>query len=139
MKSQILHFKYFLFTFFIVILNGQPKLSIDLGSGFYEPTMKGFDDNALVSFPTGNILTRNLLINFSTFYETAVTVGRNGFTCGSHAVYVCQGCQTSCLSRTGPIQWRLTYSFAAVFTDLSLRPSTIPTGSVASFDNDLWT
>ena len=69
MKSQILQFKSILLLLLIVSLNGQPKLSVDLGTGFYEPTMKGFDSNELVSFPTGNILTRNLLINFSTFYE----------------------------------------------------------------------
>ena len=69
MKSQILQFKYILVPLFIVSLHSQPKISVDLGTGFYEPTMKGFDSNELVSFPTGNILTRNLLINFSTFYE----------------------------------------------------------------------
>ena len=69
MKSQILHFKYILLPLLIVSLYSQPKLSVDFGTGFYEPTMKGFDSNELVSFPTGNILTRNLLINFSTFYE----------------------------------------------------------------------
>ena len=69
MKSQILQFKSILLLLFIVSLSGQPKLSVDLGTGFYEPTMKGFDSNELVAFPTGNILTRNLLINFSTLYE----------------------------------------------------------------------
>lgn len=69
MKSQILQFKYILLPLFIVSLHSQPKISVDLGTGFYEPTMNGFDSNELVSFPTGNILTRNLLINFSTFYE----------------------------------------------------------------------
>ena len=78
-------------------------------------------------------------IVFSTFYVTAVTVACNGYLCGSHALCVYQGCQAACLSHTGPIQRRLTYSFAAVFTDLSLRPSTVPTASVASFDCDEWT
>ena len=59
-----------------------------------------------------------IALNFSTFYETAVTVGRNGFTCGSHALYVCQGCQAACLSRIGSTERRLVYSFAAVFIDL---------------------
>ena len=68
MKSQILQFKYILLLLFNRF-SGQPKVSIDLGTGFYEPTMKGFDSNELVSFPTGNIFTRNLLLNFSTFYE----------------------------------------------------------------------
>lgn len=69
MKSQILQFKSISLLLFMVSLYSQPKISIDLGTGFYEPTMKGFDSNELVSFPTGNILTRNLLINFSVYYE----------------------------------------------------------------------
>ena len=72
---------------------------------------------------------------FRTFFVTAVTVARNGYTCGSHALYVCQGCQAACLSCIGPIQWRLVNSSAVVFTHLSLRSSTVPTASVASFDD----
>ena len=30
----------------------KPKLSIDLGIGFYEPTLSGFDENETVQFPT---------------------------------------------------------------------------------------
>ena len=69
MKSQILQFKSIPLLVFMVSLYSQSKISIDLGTGFYEPTMKGFDSNELVSFPTGNILTRNFLINFSVYYE----------------------------------------------------------------------
>ena len=76
---------------------------------------------------------------FYTFCVTAVTVARNGYTCGSHALYVCQGCQAACLTRIGSTEWRLVISSAAVFIDLSLRPSTVPTRSVASFDYDEWT
>ena len=76
---------------------------------------------------------------FATFSVTAVTVARNGYTCGSHALYVCQGCQAACLMCIGPIEWRLVYSSAVDFTHLSLRPSTVPTASVASFDYDSWT
>ena len=76
---------------------------------------------------------------FHTFCVTAVTVARNGYTCGSHALYVCQGCQAACLTRIGSTEWRLVISSAAVFIDLSLRPSTVPTRSVASFDYDEWT
>ena len=66
----------------------------------------------------------------------AVTVTCNGYSYGSHAAYVCQGYQAACLARIVSIEWRLVYSFAAVFTDLSLRPETVPTASVASFDYD---
>ena len=69
MKCQILQFKSILALFLLVPLYSQPKISVDLGMGFYEPTMEGFDSNDLVAFPTGNILTRNILLNFSTYYE----------------------------------------------------------------------
>ena len=26
-------------------VSGQPKISVDLGMGFYEPTLSGFDEN----------------------------------------------------------------------------------------------
>jgi len=69
MKCQILHLKKIILIFLLIPLYSQPKISIDLGMGLYEPTMKGFDDNELVAFPTGNILTRNILFNFSAYYE----------------------------------------------------------------------
>ena len=73
---------------------------------------------------------------FGCFYVSDITVACNGYTYGSHAAYVCQVCQLACLARIGSIERRLVYSFAAGFTDLSLRPSTFPTASVASFDYD---
>lgn len=69
MKCQILQLKSILVFFLLIPLYGQPKISVDLGLGFYEPTMEGFDSNDLVAFPSGNILTRNILLNFSTYYE----------------------------------------------------------------------
>ena len=65
MKCQILQFRSILLLILLVPLSGQPKVSVDLGMGFYEPTMKGFDNNDGVAFPTGNIITRNMLINFA--------------------------------------------------------------------------
>lgn len=47
----------------------QPKLSIDLGLGFYEPTMSGFDENEGVQFPTKSLFNRNLLFNWSLYYQ----------------------------------------------------------------------
>ena len=29
-------------------LKGQPKLSVDIGIGFYEPTLTGFDENDII-------------------------------------------------------------------------------------------
>ena len=75
-------------------------------------------------------------LQLDTFLVTAVTVVRNGYTSRSHALYVRQGCQAACLTRIGSVEWRLVYSSAAVFTDLSLRPSTVPMASVAPFDYD---
>ena len=37
------------------------------------------------------------------FYATAVTIVRNGWSCGSHAVYVCQGHEAPCQTRAGAI------------------------------------
>ena len=52
MKSQI-----HVLILSILLLGGsfvpdQPKLSIDMGIGFYEPTLSGFDENETVQFPT---------------------------------------------------------------------------------------
>ena len=60
----------------------QPKLSIDLGIGFYEPTLEGFDGNQTVQFPTKGILNRNLLLNWGIYYEffSNARVGYNSFT-----------------------------------------------------------
>jgi len=60
---------------------GQPKLSIDLGLGFYEPTMVGFDQNDDVFFPTGSVLKRNLLLNWGVYYEffSNARIGYNSF------------------------------------------------------------
>ena len=69
MKCQIQQFKYIFALFLLIPIHGQPKISVDLGMGFYEPTMNGFDKNDLVAFPTGNFINRNTLFNFSTYYE----------------------------------------------------------------------
>ena len=69
MKCQILQFRTIFLFILLVPLYGQPKISVDLGMGLYEPKMKGFDKNELISFPTGNIITRNILFNFGIYYE----------------------------------------------------------------------
>ena len=60
----------------------QPKLSIDLGIGFYEPTLSGFDENETVQFPTKGIFNRNLLLNWGIYYEffSNARIGYNSFT-----------------------------------------------------------
>ena len=58
MKSQIYVFMVCLLPLFSGILKAQPKLSIDLGFGFYEPTLVGFDENETVQFPTKSIFNR---------------------------------------------------------------------------------
>mgnify|MGYP007000386155 len=63
-------------------MKGQPKLSIDLGLGFYEPTLGGFDNNETVQFPTKSILNRNVLFNWGIYYEffNNARIGYNSFT-----------------------------------------------------------
>ena len=82
MKSQI-----HVLILSILLLGGsfvpaQPKLSIDLGIGFYEPTLSGFDENETVQFPTKGILNRNLLRNWGIYYEffSNARIGYNSFT-----------------------------------------------------------
>ena len=63
-------------------VHAQPKLSIDLGIGFYEPTLAGFDKNETVQLPTKGILNRNLLLNWGIYYEffNNARIGYNSFT-----------------------------------------------------------
>ena len=65
MKSQI-----YVLTIFCLLSNGfaQPKFSLDIGFGFYEPTLTGFDDN-VIDFPKKSIINRNLLMNIGIYYE----------------------------------------------------------------------
>ena len=46
---------------------------------------------------------------------TAVTVARNGYICGSHALYVCQVCLATCLTHTESTEWRLVNMFCSRF------------------------
>jgi hypothetical protein len=69
MKSQILRFFLSLFLFWGSFSLAQPKISVGLGLGLYEPTLSGFDENTDVPFPTGNMLNRNFLLNWAIYYE----------------------------------------------------------------------
>jgi len=69
MKSQILRFFLSLFLFWGSFSLAQPKISVGLGLGLYEPTLSGFDENTDVPFPTGNMLNRNFLLNWAVYYE----------------------------------------------------------------------
>ena len=69
MKSQILRFFLSLFLFSGSFSSAQPKISVGLGLGLYEPTLSGFDENSDVPFPTGNMLNRNFLLNWAVYYE----------------------------------------------------------------------
>ena len=63
MKSQIQ-----VLLLFLLISSGytQPKLSFDLGLGFYQPTLIGYDQNNI--FPNKNTLNRNILFNWGVYY-----------------------------------------------------------------------
>ena len=82
MKSQILVFIFSMLLFMSEFLIGQPKLSVDIGMGFYEPTLSGFDENESVQFPTKGIFNRNLMINWGVYYEffNNARIGYNSFT-----------------------------------------------------------
>ena len=69
MKSQILRFFLSLFLFWGSFSLAQPKISVGLGLGLYEPTLSGFDENPDIPFPTGNMLNRNFLLNWAIYYE----------------------------------------------------------------------
>ena len=69
MKSQIHVLIISTFLLMSGFLVGQPKISVDLGMGFYEPTLSGFDDNKSVQFPTKGFFNRNLMINWGVYYE----------------------------------------------------------------------
>ena len=82
MKSQIQEFIFYLAVAAGSITSAQPKLSVDLGLGFYQPTLTGFDENESVPFPAAGILNRNLLLNWGVYYEffSNARVGYNSFT-----------------------------------------------------------
>ena len=82
MKSQIYVLVICALPFFNDIAKGQPKVSVDLGIGFYEPTLVGFDENQTVQFPTKSIFNRNFLLNWGIYYEffNNARVGYNSFT-----------------------------------------------------------
>ena len=81
MKSQI---KYILIFSFLLSsfsrVSAQPKLSIDLGLGLYQPSLDGFDDNT--AFPAKAFLNRNLLLNYGVYYEffSNARIGYNTFS-----------------------------------------------------------
>ena len=82
MKSQIYVFIISLLPFCNDIVHGQPKLSIDMGVGFYEPTLTGFDQNETVQFPPKSMLNKNLMLNWGIYYEffNNARIGYNSFT-----------------------------------------------------------
>jgi len=69
MKSQIQVLLLFGILLIPNQLKSQPKLSVETGIGFYEPTLGGFDDNSEISFPTKSILNRNVLLDWGFSYE----------------------------------------------------------------------
>ena len=99
MKSQIYVLSISLFLFWGNDAFCQPKLSLDLGVGFYEPTLSGFDDNETVQFPTKSIFNRNLLFNWGIYYEffnnarigynslTSYEIGKNILLLNSEAIF----------------------------------------------------
>ena len=72
-------YKYFLILLIFSIVAAQPRVTIEFGTGFYDPEMEGFDKNELIPFPTGNVATRNTLLNFS-YYRQFFSNARWGYS-----------------------------------------------------------
>jgi hypothetical protein len=99
MKSQIQVFILLIFLFGHGFLIAQPKLSVDFGVGFYEPTLTGFDQNENVQFPTKTVFNRNVMINWGIYYEffnnariwynsfTSFEIGKNVLLINSEAAF----------------------------------------------------
>ena len=81
MKSQIQVFFLIFHGLVVSPMDAQPKISIDLGLGIYEPLMEGFDDNTEVFFPADNVLNRNMLLNWGVYYEffSNARIGYNSY------------------------------------------------------------
>ena len=77
MKSQI---HVFLIFFLVSGVTAQPKLSLELGLGFYQPTLTGFDEND-ITFPKKSFTNRNLMVNYGIYYEffNNARIGYNTF------------------------------------------------------------
>ena len=82
MKSQIHVLIISTFLLMRGFVSGQPKISVDLCMGFYEPTLSGFDENESIQFPTKGFFNRNLMINWGVYYEffNNARIGYNSFT-----------------------------------------------------------
>jgi len=82
MKSQINYLVLFasLFLCFSKV-KSQPKLSIDVGMGLYQPSLDVFDDNSS-NFPSAGFINRNFLLNYGIYYEffSNARIGYNSFT-----------------------------------------------------------
>ncbi len=60
---------FLIIIFFLVFqnLHAQPKWMVNVGGGFYEPTLTGFDSNT--EMPETNFMTSNVLYGFGLSYE----------------------------------------------------------------------
>ena len=63
----------------------QPKLNIQLGSGFYSPSLVGLDPDSNNVLPKGSFLSKNLLLNWGVRYQIYPNM-RVGYT-QSHSLH----------------------------------------------------
>ena len=119
MKSQIYVFIISLLPFCNDIVHGQPKLSIDMGVGFYEPTLTGFDQNETVQFPPKSILNKNLMLNWGIYYEffNNARIGYNSFT--SYAI----GKSITLINSEAVFRRSLTYRIFPIETFFRWKPN----------------
>ena len=62
----------------------QPKLNIQLGSGFYSPNLIGMDSDSNSNIPKSNFFSNNLLLNWGIRYQVYPNI-RAGYT-QSHSI-----------------------------------------------------
>jgi len=119
MKSQIYVFIISLLPLCNDIVHGQPKLSIDMGVGFYEPTLTGFDQNETVQFPPKSMLNKNLMLNWGIYYEffNNARIGYNSFT--SYAI----GKSITLINSEAVFRRSLTYRIFPIETFFRWKPN----------------
>ena len=70
----------------VTIGYAQPKLNIQLGSGFYSPNLVGLDSDSNSTSPPSNFFSNNLLLNWGIRYQIYPNI-RAGYT-QSHSIHI---------------------------------------------------
>ena len=95
----------------------QPKISLELGLGIYEPILSGFDDNN--QFPVAKVWNRNLLTNYGIFYQFFYNarVGYSSYTSWDVGEMTSDGGSMPIFSRS------ITYRMFPIETYFRIKPT----------------